>query len=311
MKNTKTHEDLKEMSIYVYNDGNGKIPDGWKLVSTDSNNKTGYYSETYKKGKEIAIVYRGTDLSFTSFLETGKDFFGSDLQMAADLSPAQLKDARNTYNAIKQSYPSSKVVLSGHSLGGSLAQLISAETGTKAVTFSAYGTGKILAQKGYSQAEQRLLNITNYGNEKDPIFTKNINYQPGVSYITNTNLAPQKTYNYTREPRKLNNLREELPKNNPHKLQNMDSLDKAVKIENESFQQPEKVLHGGISYTETDTLAQNQSFSDTIRNKWRNMQQSRNSRLQNRSSKGKKSSASGTTNGKWITINGNHVLIEK
>ena len=310
MKNTKTHEDLKELSIYVYNDSTAKLPKGWNLVRKDSNNKTGFYSETYKKGKEIAIVYRGTDQYSFKFPEM-KDFWGGDVPMDAGFSPAQLKDARNTYNAIKQSYPTSKVVLSGHSLGGSLAQLISAETGTKAVTFSAYGTGKILAQKGYSQAEQRLLNITNYGNEKDPIFTKNINYQPGVSYVTNTNLAPQKTYNYTREPRKLNNLREELPKNNPHKLQNMDSLDKAVKIENESFQQPEKVLHGGISYTETDTLAQNQSFSDTIRNKWRNMQQSRNSRLQNRSSKGKKSSASGTTNGKWITINGNHVLIEK
>lgn len=311
MKNTKTHEDLKEMSICVYNDGNGKIPDGWKLVSTDSNNKTGYYSETYKKGKEIAIVYRGTDSGWHHLKENAKDFFGSDIKMAGMLEPNQLKDAQNTYNEIKQAYPSSKIVLSGHSLGGSLAQLVSAETGTKAVTFNAFGTGKILTQKGYSQADQRLLNITNYGNPKDSVFMGNKDYQPGVSYVTNTNLNPNKSYLYKQGNPKFNGKEDLIEYIGAHKLQNMGSLDKAVKIENESFQQPEKVLHGGISYTETDTLAQNQSFSDTIRNKWRNMQQSRNSRLQNRSSKGKKSSASGTTNGKWITINGNHVLIEK
>lgn len=303
MKNTKTHEDLKEMSIFVYRDGNGSIPSGWKLVRTDSNDKTGYYAETYKQGKDIAIIYRGSN--------SAKDYFGSDLQMGKMIEPEQSNDARNTYNEIKQAYPSSKIVLSGHSLGGSLAQLVSAETGTKAVTFNAFGTGKILAQKGYSQADQRLLNITNYGNPKDSVFMGNKDYQPGVSYVTNTNLNPNKSYLYKQGNPKFNGKEDLIEYIGAHKLQNMDSLDKAVKIENESFQQPEKVLHGGISYTETDTLAQNQSFSDTIRNKWRNMQQSRNSRLQNRSSKGKKSSASGTTNGKWITINGNHVLIEK
>lgn len=73
MKNTKTHEDLKELSIYVYNDSTAKLPKGWNLVRKDSNNKTGFYSETYKKGKEIAIVYRGTDQYSFKFPEM-KDF---------------------------------------------------------------------------------------------------------------------------------------------------------------------------------------------------------------------------------------------
>lgn len=308
MKNTKTHEDLKELSIYVYNDGKGTIPEGWDIVKVDTNKKTGYYADVYKKGKEVAIIYRGTDLDIHKGIgETGKDVIGSNWKMLNSKEPAQLKYARNTYKDVAKSYPSANIVLSGHSLGGSLAQLVSAETGTKAVTFNAYGTGKILEQKGISQKAQKLLNITNYGNPKDPIFTINKDYQPGVSYVTDKS----NNYAYKQEKTKLSEIKDKLPHNNPHDIKNMGNLENAVRIEPAETQPSEKTLYGGVSYTETDTLAQNQNFSDIIRNKWRNMQQSRNSRLQNRSSKGKKSSASGTTNGKWITINGNHVFIEK
>ena len=54
-----------------------------------------------------------------------------------------------------------------------------------------------------------------------------------------------------------------------------------------------------------------EKFNDEIREKWRNLQQTRNSRIQNRTNNGKKTSASGTTDGKWVTINGNHVFIDK
>lgn len=311
MKNTKTHEDLKELSIYVYNDGQGTMPEGWDIVKVDTNKKTGYYAEVYKKGKEVAIIYRGTDVDiYKGIKETTRDF-GNDLRMGGMLEPKQTADAKGTFQAIKQEYPSSNIVLSGHSLGGSLAQLVSAETGTKAVTFNAFGTGKILSQKGYSQADQRLLNITNYGHHKDPVFMGNKDYQPGISYVTDTKLDTSNNYAYKQEKTKLSEIKDKLPHNNPHDIKNMGNLENAVRIEPAETQPSEKTLYGGVSYTETGTLAQNQNFSDIIRNKWRNMQQSRNSRLQNRSSKGKKSSASGTTNGKWITINGNHVFIEK
>ena len=312
MKNTKINDELKELSIFVYRNGKGSIPQGWKLIKTDSNSQTGYYSETYKNGKEIAIIYRGTDLDIKKGIGAiEKDVIGSDLRMGGMLEPKQTADAKGTFQAIKQEYPSSNIVLSGHSLGGSLAQLVSAETGTKAVTFNAFGTGKILSQKGYSQADQRLLNITNYGHHKDPVFMGNKNYQPGISYVTDTNLDTSNNYAYKQEKTKLSEIKDKLPHNNPHDIKNMGNLENAVRIEPAETQPSEKTLYGGVSYTETDTLAQNQNFSDIVRNKWRNMQQSRNSRLQNRSSKGKKSSASGTTNGKWITINGNHVFIEK
>lgn len=54
-----------------------------------------------------------------------------------------------------------------------------------------------------------------------------------------------------------------------------------------------------------------EKFSDELKEKWRNMQQKSNSRIQNKTNTSKKSSASGTTDGKWVTINGHHVLIDK
>ena len=76
----------------------------------------------------------------------------------------------------------------------------------------------------------------------------------------------------------------------------------------------QKMRNGELITNPNDTRkykTPSEKFSDEIREKWRNMQYSRNSRIQNRTSNNKKSSASGTTDGKWVTINGNHVLIDK
>lgn len=201
--------------------------------------------------------------------------------------------------------------MSGHSLGGSLAQLVSAETGTKAITYNAFGTGKILEQQGISKADQRLLNITNYGNPKDPVFMGNKDYQPGVSFITNTNLDTNKTYKYKQEETKLGELKDKVPRNNTHDIANMDSLDKAVKIEQGDNETSTTLLKAGISYDVPDTRTPSQKFSDMLREKYHNMTAERNKRVKSKSKSGKKGSASGSVDGKGITINGNHVLVEK
>ncbi len=103
MTNQKTNEELKEMSIYVYREGNGSVPKGWDFVRVDSNKKTGYYAETYKKGKEIAIAYRGSDINWEKgIFEAGKDI-SNDTRMLGMLKPEQLADAKNTYNEVKKS----------------------------------------------------------------------------------------------------------------------------------------------------------------------------------------------------------------
>ena len=68
------------------------------------------------------------------------------------------------------------VLVVGYSLGGSLAQIVCNETGAEGITFEAYGVGNIVEPKYTTQ-------ITNFGNENDPIFKRNIQNQLGTNYI--------------------------------------------------------------------------------------------------------------------------------
>ncbi len=72
--------------------------------------------------------------------------------------PEQYQNANEVYKQIKQSYPNSIITVTGHSLGGSLAQLISAENGCQAVTFNAYGTDDILNNAGIYNTKELLIN---------------------------------------------------------------------------------------------------------------------------------------------------------
>ena len=173
---TKFHKDLMTLAGHTYNNGNFRLPNNWQeLTSFSANN--GFQAIVYKNGNNIAISYRGTD--------TPKDFILSDIPMGTKiLLPVQYKNANEVYKQIKQMYPNANITLTGHSLGGSLAQLISAENNCPAVTFNAYGTGDILNHTGYNRKN---LNIINYGNPNDVIFKLNYDKQPGRTFLTNTN----------------------------------------------------------------------------------------------------------------------------
>ena len=60
-------------------------------------------------------------------------------------------------------YPNSDVTVTGHSLGGSLSQIVSSVRGCDAVTFNAYGTKDMFKDPASIKED----NIVNYVNEKD------------------------------------------------------------------------------------------------------------------------------------------------
>lgn len=245
------NDDLKKLSIYVYDNKKNSLPSGWEKIYTQKNTQNGFYGEAYKKNNEIVIVYRGTDTNKIS-LPDKQDFIIGDLPMWFGLNSGQYDDAKKMFDTINKKYGSKRIILTGHSLGGSLAQIVSADTGRKAVTFNAFGTGEILNRMGYKN--QNLLDITNYGNENDYVFTSKINHQPGTTYLTNTNLNPDTEAAAKYMPHI------QMFKANNHKLENMNELEKAVKLTNQdnSYKHSDTLLKGSVSYDDFEDISEDE-----------------------------------------------------
>lgn len=164
------HETAKQASIASYK---GKSAPGgyWSLDSFD-NSKSGFHAEVFTNGKNIIIAYRGTNNPF------GQDGRNDAAMWLKDAIPAQATDAIALYDEIKQNYPKSNIILTGHSLGVSLDQIVSAIRGVYAVTFNAYGT-KDLFKPGTKLNED---NIINYVNENDGVSMINAANHIGDTY---------------------------------------------------------------------------------------------------------------------------------
>jgi hypothetical protein len=102
----------------------------------------GFYAELYlhRKTKEVVMSIRGTD-----FDEKDWSDLNSDIQIALGKVPSQLQHAKKAYDqfiqrAKKEFRSNFNLYLTGHSLGGGLASLLSAKNaGLPTVTFNAPG----------------------------------------------------------------------------------------------------------------------------------------------------------------------------
>ncbi|MBR1908551.1 DUF2974 domain-containing protein, partial [bacterium] len=103
--------------------------------------------------------------------------------------PNQYVDAQKFYEKVRKDFPNQEIVFTGHSLGGSLAQLMSNKTGHETVTFNAYGVADLLQGNINDN-----LNIRNYGNINDMVFNANIDNQLGKIYMISDD---NKNSNYT------------------------------------------------------------------------------------------------------------------
>ena len=174
---TKFDNELKALSMGVYKGNEKSIPKDWIKVSEYDNSKTGFHGETFYKNGKVVIAMRGTD-------EVVKDLIKEDIgHLAMKQLPNQYVDAQKFYEKVKKDFPNQEIVFTGHSLGGSLAQLMSNKTGHETVTFNAYGVADLLQGNINDN-----LNIRNYGNINDTVFNANIDNQLGKTYmISNDN----------------------------------------------------------------------------------------------------------------------------
>ncbi len=132
MATTEMTATYATLSARVYADSN--VPtDGWNKLNIpkNSDDSNGFYAEAYEKDGKIIIAYRGSD--------DRKDWLYSDAQIAAGNLPDQWENAKAFYKEVERRNPNTPISVTGHSLGGALAQFVAAVYDLNAETFAAPG----------------------------------------------------------------------------------------------------------------------------------------------------------------------------
>ena len=287
---------LQMFSLHAYSNSR-KLPHGSKQIKpTEFNHHTGFMGKVYRaESGELVIAFRGTELDD----KKGRGL-RNDINMACKILPAQLQNAFAMYKQVKQEYPNAKITLTGESLGGTLAALVAAETGAKAVTFSAYGAKDLIDSPKYTS------NITNIGDTRDPIFMANVNQHIGNVYV-----IPDNGEVYM--PRILN--REMHGIKNMGFLLDMKEYKTGTVKSFMDFVKDGDLICGPILNVTGEILKINDKFHEPNAQFIRNFPKANimllGQTLKNKiNSICKHSSTTDTGSGHWVTIDGNHVFIE-
>lgn len=123
IQTTEFDNEMKALAQGVYKGNETSIPKEWIKVS-EYDQKSGFHGEAFYKDGKVVIAMRGTEK------EDPKDI-ANDLAMAMKKLPNQYVDAQKFYEKVRKDFPNQEIIFTGHSLGGSLAQLMSNKTGHK------------------------------------------------------------------------------------------------------------------------------------------------------------------------------------
>ncbi len=174
----KFDNEMKALAQAVYKENEKFIPKDWIKFTEKDNKKTGFHAEAFYKNGKVVIAIKGSD-----FENKGNDWTKNNYNMYIKKLPNQYIDAQDFYEEIKKDFPNREILFTGHSLGGSLAQLMGNKTGCETVTFNAYGVADFSDNK-YSLNPT---NIRNYGNINDTTFNLKIDSHLGKTYVIHEN----------------------------------------------------------------------------------------------------------------------------
>ena len=133
--------DYAKLSQSVYQNTE---PEGWRTLPVDQPtgaSDSGFYGAAYQSTEtgEIVIAYRGTE----PWSDLYKDLLTTDGKIAAGAEDQQFVDALAFAKDVQDTYQGlgNEISVTGHSLGGGLAQLAADTFGWGGVTFEAPGMG--------------------------------------------------------------------------------------------------------------------------------------------------------------------------
>ena len=111
------------------------------VVDSYDNPITGYQGTAYQRTdtKEVVITHRGTELGPDAFVDAGMVLTGINAQMPDARSFVARIKHQADMQATSQGGPTPPITLTGHSLGGTLTQILAHEFNLPGTTFNAYG----------------------------------------------------------------------------------------------------------------------------------------------------------------------------
>ncbi len=156
-----------DIAVFVYNDLSGnpgkpfpKYPTGfkWAPIYVASNERSGFYAAAFRYDDgTIAIAFRGTNDWRDGLV---------DVLMGFGVRHQQFRDADAFYAEVLARFKKDKVIVVGHSLGGSLAQYIASKHRTMAVTFDPFGVAALVNESVPAPVVNK---IVNFAMDYDPI----------------------------------------------------------------------------------------------------------------------------------------------
>lgn len=149
-------EDCGNLAGKAY--GGDKPYNGWN-IATDANGQSlttnldnGFHAKAYQKDGKVVIAFRGSD-------DVGD--LTSDFAMMAGRTPEQLDNAVAFVERVRQQFPDAQIIVTGHSLGGSLTEMVSSKfDDVVGFTFDAVGTKGIVDATGGALRDNH--NTVNY-----------------------------------------------------------------------------------------------------------------------------------------------------
>jgi hypothetical protein len=142
-----------------------------------------------KKDNDVVISYRGTDLKNPSDLLADTEIFLGRDKIKIFLND-RFDDADKLYNRVKETYPTSEITLTGHSLGSAQAIYVGTKNNTRSVSFNE-GTSpldvvfsQVFSQFGSAEANKKQ---TVYITAKDIISNLSILEPYDIRYVTAKN----------------------------------------------------------------------------------------------------------------------------